>query len=226
MLSKTELVNAIREDFPDWSDVTITMRISELKKEGIVQNPSRGIYTINQKANYDPDISPKLKKLNNTLKKQFPFVRFCVWDTIWLNEFMLHQPFRFYLVAEVEKDVIESVFYLLSESYSKIFLNPNAEVFERYVFLVENPLIIKPLISESPIELVDGMNVPKLEKLLVDLLIDKDLYGSQQFEIDFIYKSAFEKYTINLGMMKRYARRRNREKEVLNVLDSIATHIV
>lgn len=32
-LSKVELTNAISEDFPDWCDATINVRISELKKE-------------------------------------------------------------------------------------------------------------------------------------------------------------------------------------------------
>src|SRR5690606_1847509 len=95
-LSKEELADAIREDFPDWSDATINIRISELKKEDIVQNPTRGLYTIRQKASYAPEISSKLKKLYNALNKHLPYATFCVWDSKWLNEFMRHQPFHYY----------------------------------------------------------------------------------------------------------------------------------
>jgi hypothetical protein len=102
-LSKEELADAIREDFPNWSDATINVRISELKKKDIVQNPSRGLYTIRQKASYVPEISSTLKRLYNSLNKDLPYATFCVWDSKWLNEFMRHQPFHYYTVTEGKK---------------------------------------------------------------------------------------------------------------------------
>jgi len=218
-LSKEELANAIRKDFPDWSDATINVRRSELKKKDLVQNPSRGVYTLKQKANYSPEISPKLKKLYKALNQNLPYATFCVWDTKWLNEFMRHQPFHFYLIAEIEKEVMESAFHALSKTYTNIFLDPTPEIFERYISKVENPLIIKQLVSESPTSSIKKVVVPKIEKLLVDMLIDTNLFGPQQNEIDFIYKSALDKYHVNLGMMKRYAQRRNREKKLTDLLN-------
>lgn len=217
-LTKEELANAIGKDFTDWSETTINIRISDLKRAGILHSLSRGVYTINLKSNYRPEISSKLKKLNGLLKKQFPYAKFCIWDTKWLNEFMRHQPVHFYLVAEVEKDALESAFHALSEFYPKIFLNPGATVFERYVSISENPLIVKQLVSESPVQLAQNIDIPKIEKLLVDMLIDKDLFGAQQNEIDFMYRTVFEKYNLNPGMMKRYAQRRNRKEELLTLL--------
>lgn len=217
-LSKVELANAISEDFPDWSDATINVRISELKKEDIIQNPSRGYYTIKRKASYIPEISAKLRKLNNTLNKSLPYAEFCVWNTKWLNEFMRHQPFHFYQIIEVEKEAMESAFHALSETYSEIYLNPDAKDFERYISKSENPLIVKQLVSESPTYKSEKVNIPKIEKLLVDMLIDTDLFGAQQNEIEFIYKNTLDKYNLNLGMMKRYAKRRNRENELIDIL--------
>jgi predicted transcriptional regulator len=218
-LKKAELVKAIRKDFPDWSEATIDIRISELKKTGLINSPSRGVYSITEKVPYQPQISSQLKKLYNTLNKEFPYARFCVWDTKWLNEFMRHQPFHFYSVAEVEKDVLKSAFHRLSESYPKIFLDPDEAMFERYVSMVEYPLIVKQLVSESPTEQIQKVSVPKIEKLLVDMLTDESLFAAQQSEIEFIYLSVFEKYAMNQAMMKRYAKRRNREVELLKVLD-------
>jgi hypothetical protein len=217
-LSKEELADAIREDFPNWSDATINVRISELKKKDIVQNPSRGLYTIRQKASYVPEISSKLKRLYNSLNKDLPYATFCVWDSKWLNEFMRHQPFHYYTVTEVEKEVMESAFHALSGSYTGVFLDPDKEVFERYISKTENPVIIKQMVSESPTCTIKLVEVPKIEKLLVDMLIDTDLYGAQQNEIDFIYKSVLDKYCVNQVMMKRYAHRRNRENELTEIL--------
>ena len=42
----------------------------------------------------------------------------------------------------------------------------------------------------------------------------QDLFGAQQSELEFIYRSAFEKFEISKSKMKRYAHRRNRETEV------------
>ena len=217
-LDKAELVKAICKDFPEWSETTINIKISELKKAGVIKSPSRGLYAITEKLPYQPQLSIELKKLNSTLHKAFPFARFCVWDTKWLNEFMRHQPFHFYLVAEVEKDVLESAFYKLSACYPKIFLDPDEQMFERYVSMVEYPLIIKQLVSESPIQQIQKVSVPKLEKLLVDMLSDTSLFAAQQNEMEFIYQSVFEKYAMNQAMMTRYAKRRNREDELLKVI--------
>ena len=219
ILTKEELACAIRKHFPGWSDATINVRISELKKEDAVQNPSRGIYTIKQKPDYIPEISPNLRKLYNSLILHLPYAQFCVWDTKWLNEFMRHQPVRFYLIAEVEKEVMESAYHGLSESFKHVFLDPDTAVYERYIHKSEYPLIIKPMISESPTTTKNKVIIPKIEKVLVDMLSDTDLFGAQQFEIDSIYRIVRDKYKINQGMMKRYARRRNREKELSSILN-------
>ena len=82
---------------------------------------------------FEPAISNSLKRLHNRIKKEFPYVEFCVWDSRWFNEFMIHQLFRYQLVAEVEKDVLESVFSSITDFSKKAFLNPDATMYERYV---------------------------------------------------------------------------------------------
>jgi len=56
------------------------------------------------------------------------------------------------------------------------------------------------------------------------MLIDNDLFGAQQNEIEFIYKSVMEKYNVNQRMMKRYSQRRNREKELIEVLNKTSAN--
>lgn len=221
MLKKIELAKAIRNDFPNWSDATIDVRISELKKAGLVSNPARGVYAISEKPVYLPEMSSQLRKVDNILKRDFPFIRFCVWDTQWFNEFMRHQPFHYYLVAEVEKDVLEPTFYKLSTHFSKVFLNPDQELFDRYIIEINYPLILIPLVSESPIKKLQGISIPTIEKLLVDMLVEKNLFAAQQDEIEFIYRSVFEKYQINQFSMKRYATRRNRATVVEKLLTKV-----
>jgi predicted transcriptional regulator len=220
-ISKQKLAKAISRDFPSWSEATIDIRISQLKKQGIIRNPSKGIYSLGTKTSYKPEPSRNLKKLYNRLRKEFPFATFCVWDTNWISEFMRHQSFKHYLVLEAEKEVMESAFNLLTQSSKNVFLEPQEEIYTRYISNLDESIIIKKLVSESPVENINGITVPTLEKLLVDMLIDKDLFAAQQGEIEFIFRMALEKYEINKLQMKRYAKRRNRDNEVTKILNSI-----
>lgn len=218
-ISKAKLVDCITSDFPELKESTINVYLSRLKKEGIIKNPSRGIYSLKGKKAYHPTIGNKLKRLYNKIKKKYPFAEFCVWDTKWLNEFMRHQPFKFYTVLEFDKDVTESVFYTLKELGKQVFIEPDAETFDLYISNSEDVIILKHLISEAPLQEIEKTVVPTIEKLLVDMTIDTKMYAAQQNEIEFIYANTFDKYEVNKNRMKRYAYRRNRENEVEHLTD-------
>ncbi len=213
-LSKQKLVGSIKKDFPKWSDNTINMYLSKLKKEGIINAPSRGIYELDSHIPFQPNISTTLKRIFNKIKREFPYIAFCVWDTVWLNDFMRHQPFKHYVVIEVEKDASESVFTFLTEINKNVFFNPDEEIFDRYIHNQDEVIIVKNIVSESPLVEKDKIVIPALEKLLVDMLIDTALFSAQQSEREFIMRSVMGKYTLNTLKMRRYAVRRNREEEI------------
>ncbi len=213
-LSKQRLVGSIKKDFPGWSDNTINMYLSKLKKDGNISAPSRGIYELDIKSPFQPKVSNVLKKIFNKIKLEFPYITFCVWDTLWLNDFMRHQPFKHYTVIEVERDACESVFEFLSGAMKNVFINPIEEIFDRYIHNLEEAFVVKNLVSEAPLFEVQKVVIPSLEKLLVDMLIDTELFSAQQNEKEFIMRTAMEKYTLNLLKMRRYSDRRNREKEI------------
>lgn len=221
-LSKPEFVLAIKKDFPSWSGNTINMYLSQLKKEGIIHNTSRGIYELGSSEKFKPIITPSLKKIYNRIHKDYPFVNYCVWNTSWINDLMRHQPFKTYTVIEVEKEAVEQIFNSFNDNFKNVYLNPDEEIFDRYISYTDEVIIIKNLISEAPIETTDKVSIPTLEKLLVDMLIDDRLFAAQQGEIDFIFKTALQKYPLNRLKMKRYAMRRNREHELENIFNIIS----
>ncbi|RCU42382.1 hypothetical protein EIZ47_08415 [Chryseobacterium lacus] len=218
-LSKQKLVGSIKKDFPDWSDNTINMYLSRLKKKGVIHSPSRGIYELDRHASFQPNISTTLKRIFNKIKREFPYIAFCVWDTVWLHDFMRHQPFKHYIVLEVEKDACESVFGYLSETMKNIFLNPDEELFDRYINNLDGVVIVKNMVSEAPLIEEQKVIIPSLEKLLVDMLIDTALFSAQQSEKEFIMRSVVEKYTLNELKMRRYAIRRNRAREINELIN-------
>jgi hypothetical protein len=135
---------------------------------------------------------------------------------------MLHQLFKYYLVVEVEKDAAESVFNTMTDFSKKVFLNPTEDIFTRYISNFDEVIIIKSLLTESPIVEIDGIKVAAIEKLLVDCIADKDLFAAQQNEIDFIYRTAFSKFSINTNKLRRYARRRNQFEKVTALMTKIS----
>lgn len=220
-LSREELGSLINRDFPELSEGTITVYLSKLKKAGKINNPARGIYSITDKQIFNPEINQNLKKLYNKIHKELPYIEICVWNTKWLSDLMRHQPFKNYTIIEVDKDGSEQVFNTVNEFIKNVYINPDKEIFERYISSnTEEVIIIKNLVTESPTVKSNKMEIPALEKLLVDIIIDKELFAAQQGELDFIYKSAFNKYAVNTAKMKRYAIRRNKENELERMINT------
>jgi hypothetical protein len=78
-----------------------------------------------------------------------------------------------------------------------------------YIDLGKPVVIVKPMVTESPLTQIGNILVPTLEKLLVDLSIDKDFYFLQGAEETYIMENAKSLYNINESRLRRYAKRRN-----------------
>jgi len=214
----SELMKHLQILYPGLNNSTCRWRLYDLNKRGVIKQVGRGIYALNRKPDYMPGLSPILIQLHKMIQKSFPYITFCVWDSFWFNEFMVHQAFKRYWIIEVEKDAVESVFYQLTEKQRNVFLNPDKDTFEKYITNLEEAIIIIPMISESPLTKSDKFNIPSLEKLLVDCLVGEVVFAAQQNDIDYIIQTAFEQYNINPGKMKRYANRRNIKDKVDTIL--------
>ncbi|MFN8436000.1 MAG: DUF6577 family protein [Cytophagales bacterium] len=219
VLDKKTLMATLKLEFPDIPDATINWRLHQLKELGVIQSMGYGKYALTELKNYVPDLSSSIKRIHNKILKELPYTTFCVWESKWFNEFMLHQLFKNYQVVEVEKESVEAVFNTLTDFSKKVFLNPTTEIYLRYIANFDEVIIVKTLVSESPIVKTDDIWVASLEKLLVDCLVDKELFAAQQNELDFIFKSVFSKYTLSISKMTRYARRRGHESELGNFIN-------
>ncbi len=82
-------------------------------------------------------------------------------------------------------------------------------------------IVVRPLVTDSPIQKNENTNVTTLEKMLVDLCVDKEFISFQGNEIYHIYKNAFEAYTINEQTMLRYAGRKTKREKVETILGTI-----
>ena len=157
------------------------------------------------------------------MQKQFPYLQICIWNTSVFNELMIHQPGRFYTLIEVDKETTQSVFYFLKETRKNIFLKPDAEILSLYASAEKETIIINSLVSEAPVQLLQGVMTTTIEKLLVDVFCDDVLFAAQQgSEMETIFREAFEKYTISENKMLRYANRRRKKETFSNYLNRVS----
>jgi hypothetical protein len=182
---------------------------------GVLTRIGRGKFILGKTKIYYPEVSAKLKTVYNKLKKEFPYVDICIWNTSIINEFMKHQPGVFSFIIETEKEVTQSLFYFLKELKYPVFIEPTSDILDKYLPIDKEAFIIKSLVSESPTQLVNGITTVSIEKLLIDIFCDDIIFSAQQgAEMRTIFNEAFSKYTVNQSKMLRYASRR-RKKEVV-----------
>ncbi len=186
---------------------------------GILKRKGRGLFCLGKGIRYQPEVSIKLKSIYKKIQKEFPFLKVCIWNTSVLNEFMIHQPGRFYIIIEVEKDAAQSVFFFLKESKYPVFIEPTIEIIEKYMPDEKEVLIVKSLVSEAPLLRLNGINTVSIEKILVDIFCDDIIFSAQQgSEMRTIFNEAFGKYSVNETRMLRYADRRRKKESFNNYL--------
>lgn len=218
--SRKDLYDFYLEYEPELKEGTFGWRVYELKKKDIIKSVGKGIYTLCDKPRYQPALSEPSKKIIRILAKNFSDAKYCIWETSWLNEFSNHQVGSFFTVLEVEKDLMNSVFFNLKDSSVKnIFLQPDEKEMEIYVLEKENPVVLKALISRSPLQKISDkkqtINIPVLEKILADIYCDREMfYFYSGNELEQIFENAVSRYALDFSRLLAYASRRGKEIEI------------
>lgn len=176
----SDISNFYRSLEPDVKQATINRTVYSLVIKGVLERKGRRVYKIGKTTVFVPHLDNKTNSIYMNILSEFPYSIVCVWDTSLLNEFTLHISNRHFMLIEVDKESIESVFYSLRENYNPVFLNPNNGILEQYVFNSNTPLIVKPLISEAPLQSISNINTITIEKILVDLYCDDYLFHFYQ----------------------------------------------
>jgi len=219
-ITREELIDFYRSFEPDLNDSTFNWRIYSLKEKNLLKPVRKGIYIFSDKPRFQPQVEPKLKEIYGKLSKHFPAARHCVWSTRWLNDWMIHQPGRFLLLIEVEAVALESVFYFLKdEKYKNVYLNPDDNMLDHYIYEQTESIIVKQLITKAPLQKIKMIAVPTLEKILVDLFIERKIFAPfQGGELVNIYDDLYKNYHLNITKLLAYARRRTKEHELLDFI--------
>lgn len=222
--TREELFDFYRSFEPELREATLGWRIHNLKNKNILKSPRRGLYTISGKPEYEPEMSEALLKLARGVSEMFKDIKFCIWETAWLNEFVLHLTGKNIIFIEIEKEFTESLFFELRGTMRReVFINPDEKAIDFYIAECSDPIIIKKLLARAPLSKQSSKrfnySTPALEKILVDMFVDEKLFFHLQgSELIHIYENAISKYTINFTKLFSYAKRREREEEIKQFL--------
>ena len=217
---------------PKLKEGTFGWRIHDLSNRNIIKPLKRGLYVISHKPKYKPAISANLMKIAKQLAEKFAEVKHCMWETVWLNEFVQHQTSKSIIFIEVEKGFEESLFYALRDSLNKeVFVNPDEKAMNLYIPESKHPVVIKKLLTRAPqskrTESKINFYTPALEKILVDLFAEERLfYYLQGGELINIYENALSNYTINFTRLFSYAKRREKEHNIKQFMTNHMLHLV
>lgn len=229
--SRAELFEFFRYFEPDLKEGTLGWRVYDLKNKDIIKSIYRGHYAISYKPAYKPEVSGRLLKLAKVINERFEGVKYCIWDTSWMNEFSQHQSGKKMIVIEIKKDFVESLYYELKDTFRfDFYLNPDVKTIDYYISESQSPVIIKKLITRSPISKRTERKIksytPKLEKILVDLFTENKLfYFYQGTELMHVYENAFNKYALNYTKLFSYAKRRDKEKDIKQFMTNHMYHL-
>lgn len=195
----------------------LAWHLNGLVEDGHVLKIGRGVYEMRKtgdssKQAYRPAISPEMKKAYETVSGAFPCVESCVFDGSFLATLQHHISVNRAIYIEVSRDAVEAVFHHLKKEGFVAYLRPDKEFVYDHIDLSSECVIVKPMVSESPLIESDGVKTPRLEKVLVDIFCDDDfeyLHGAESFRI---FSNAASLYAINYSTLMRYASRRNAKR--------------
>jgi len=214
--SRKELYDFYTEFKPDLKKTTFRWIIYNLKEKQIITSISKGVFTLSFKPVFKPDIDKETKKIYASIEKQFSSLKFCVWTTQIVSEFMLHIPAKHITILQVEKEALKPVYdFLKGQKLGDVFIQPEEKEIERYIYESEKAIVLLPLVSKSPIQKVNNVATTTLEKLIIDLYSDKKIFlAFQGSELVHIVNNAYNRYAIDFTKVFHYAKRRRKDIEL------------
>lgn len=214
IITREDLFTFFSQYYHELKETTFRWYIHDLKKNGTLYSPQRGLFELSfSKSAYQPYIYEQILIINNIVNQEFNNMAYCLWSTDWFNEFSIHQTSKFSIIVEVEKDLVNNIFYKLQDKGIKdVFINPDSNIFDNYISDKDITVIVKPLVTKSPLQKYKNIMIPKIEKLLVDLFCEKYiLMAYQGYEMKTIFKNVINTYNLNYSTLFNYAKRRKKE---------------
>lgn len=234
-IRRPALLSLLSEQYPKAKLTTLDWHIHTLLEQGKLVRRGRGSYSLVANkplpSQFDPRLPDALAEVGKSLSRKFALTTTCVWSTSVLHSFVQQQPFITYWLVETERDAVDPMLDSMLHDVLKSGLSipiiraDDLMRMERYSPNTSVMLLIKPLISEAPVQQnKDGLTVPTLEKILVDLVADSSVFGLFGEELPALFLKLDGQFNLNQDRLRRYARRRHKLPLINNYLNHLPTH--
>lgn len=215
--SLSELMDSALDD--GITATTVNWTIRKMTLEGKLLRTGRGVYTSRRTLQpFKVESDDTLIKMSSEISAQYPSVSYCLYKGSALSSLLHHLSDNRLTYIEVERDLTEILFHRLQEAGQKAYLKPSWEIMQNYVNIAGDGIIIKPLISGSPLAQEEGVPTPTLEKILVDTLCDDDFSYLRGGEWQYMLDNAFSTFAVNISRLLRYASRRGKKQEISDAI--------
>ncbi len=209
------LIGIIKTYYPHYKDTSIRWIIYELSKKNVITKISSQLYFIGKLKVYNPLFSNVLSKdIKKLLETKFSDIKFVMYESTCLNEWVNHQVSRAVIFIEVEKYYMMDIFRVIQEKYMNVLFKPNQDTLYRYQ---GDLIVVSQLFTQAPINRQE--RTIKLEKLIVDFythdLINEFITDDEKEDV---IDLMFQTYVINYKTVIAYAKRRKNEDKVISAL--------
>lgn len=203
------------------SEASFKLRLQELLSARKIVRVGRNAYCVPDDGllSYHHSYTDLAKEIVGALSENHPHIDFMMLELTQLNEFVNHLIANNTFFVSVDSSVSDFVFNTLRDVYpGKVMINPKLSMFHQY--WTGDMIVIRNLVSEAPRD----RKLPwgtKLEKLLVDIVSDPLIRCSvNSAEYPMILEEAFRRYVVDESCLLRYARRRNADKKIRQLLEN------
>jgi hypothetical protein len=212
-------VERLTEQYPDIPRSTVIWNINGLVKQGKASRVGRGLYSFVAKPQFQSSVSAGTETACDLLSEKFRYLPVTVTDTTALSEFMNLLPFSTVVSLETKKSAADSVLSALRKGGIEAYAKRDFIRMERYVSSSQ-PIVVRSELTVNPsLPQKNNLRRANLEKILVDLVCDEDIYSQYQGEeLRNIYVGATERYAVNYSQLLKYAAARKKKPEVVELL--------
>ena len=216
-----ELMDELRKLKTDLSESTYHWAISGLVRDGGLTRLGYDSYSLSSdipKDEYVPVYSDTAERLIRLISEKYPYVKFTIFETVLMNEFLNHLIAQNTVFIQVEKESSIYIFrFLQDQGIQNVMYKPSKK--DLNLYWAKDSVIVTDMISEAPIRL-NKPHYIMLEKMLVDMSADKLIATTfSKAELPDVYEQAKSRYLLDKVRMLRYARRRNRQDVLLKYLE-------
>lgn len=213
-----EILLFYRESEPSIPSPTVNWRVYSLVNLGVLIRIGKGKFKLGKGSFYIPEVDNRIIKISKIVHEKFPFIKYCIWGSSSIIEFGHHIPRTNIVFVDAERDSAESVFHALKEEYKSVFYRPSKDLFDNYINELQGVVIVRALVSEAPLQLIKKVPTVTIEKILVDALVDEEFEFLRGNEINHVFINAFDRFSVNISKLIRYADRRRKKSEILQIL--------